>query len=147
MGGRSFELRIKRIETFASEYVGFVRITADDGATGIGQVSTYNSDITSTVLHRQVAPWVLGVEFDDIDALGAGCHFTDCRHRDEPRCAVKAALAEGRLVPGRLESYLKLQDELAWLARQQDERAQLDEKRRSKIIGKALKQHLKTKRG
>ena len=36
---------------------------------GIGQVSTYNSDITSTVLHRQVAPWALGVEFDDIDAL------------------------------------------------------------------------------
>jgi L-alanine-DL-glutamate epimerase-like enolase superfamily enzyme len=66
---RSFELRIKRIETFATEFVGFVRITADDGATGIGQVSTYNSDITSTVLHRQVAPWVLGVEFDDIDAL------------------------------------------------------------------------------
>jgi L-alanine-DL-glutamate epimerase-like enolase superfamily enzyme len=62
-------LRIKRIETFTTEFVGFVRITADDGATGIGQVSTYNSDITSTVLHRQVAPWVLGVAFDDIDAL------------------------------------------------------------------------------
>lgn len=66
---RSFELRIKRIETFANEFIGFVRITGEDGATGIGQVSTYNSDITSTVLHRQVAPWVLGVEFDDIDAL------------------------------------------------------------------------------
>ena len=46
-----------------------MRITCDDGATGIGQVSTYNSDITSTVLHRQVAPWVLDVEFEDIDAL------------------------------------------------------------------------------
>src|SRR5438045_3770841 len=67
--GAGFHLRIKRIETFATEFVGFVRITADDGTTGIGQVSTYNSDITSTVLHRQVAPWVLGVEFDAIDAL------------------------------------------------------------------------------
>ncbi len=62
-------MRITRIETFSTEYVGFVRITTESGATGIGQVSTYNSDITSTVLHRQVAPWVLGVEFEDIDAL------------------------------------------------------------------------------
>jgi len=62
-------LKIKRIETFANRFVGFVRITAEDGAQGIGQVSTYQSDITSTVLHRQVAPYVLGVEFEDIDAL------------------------------------------------------------------------------
>lgn len=62
-------MKIKRIETFATQFVGFVRITAEDGAQGIGQVSTYNSDITSAVLHRQVAPHVLGVEFDDIDAL------------------------------------------------------------------------------
>jgi L-alanine-DL-glutamate epimerase-like enolase superfamily enzyme len=63
------QMRIDRIETFSTEFVGFVRITTDTGATGLGQVSTYNADITSTVLHRQVAPWVLGVEFDDIDRL------------------------------------------------------------------------------
>src|SRR6201991_3137847 len=62
-------VKIKRIETFSTPFVGFVRITADDGTEGIGQVSTYNSDITSTVLHRQVAPHVLRVEFNDIDAL------------------------------------------------------------------------------
>jgi ribosome biogenesis GTPase len=84
--------------------------------------------------------------FDDIEALAGGCHFTDCRHRDEPRCAVKAAVDEGRLAPERLESYLKLQDELAFLARQQDERAQIEEKRRGKIGAKALRQHLKSKR-
>jgi len=61
--------------------------------------------------------------FDDIDAVAAGCHFTDCRHRDEPRCAVKAAVAGGTVRADRLESYLKLQDELAELARQQEERA------------------------
>ncbi|MBI4264239.1 MAG: ribosome small subunit-dependent GTPase A [Acidobacteria bacterium] len=84
--------------------------------------------------------------FDDIETLAAGCRFTDCRHRDEPRCAVKEAVADGRLAPDRLASYLKLQDELAFLARQQDERAQLEEKRRSKVTGKALKQYLKTRR-
>jgi ribosome biogenesis GTPase / thiamine phosphate phosphatase len=85
--------------------------------------------------------------FDDIEGLAAECRFTDCRHRDEPRCAVKAAVEAGTLSAARLDSYLKLQDELGFLARQQDERAQLEEKRRNKVMGKALKQHLKTKRG
>jgi ribosome biogenesis GTPase len=61
--------------------------------------------------------------FDEIEALAPGCHFTDCRHRDEPRCAVKEAVAEGKILPERLESYLKVQNELAELARQQEERA------------------------
>jgi len=84
--------------------------------------------------------------FDDIEALAAACHFGDCRHRDEPRCAVKAAVADGRLPASRLESYLKLQDELVRLAQLQDERAQIEEKRRGKIGAKALRAHLKTKR-
>ena len=100
---------------------------------------------------RELQLWDVGEAFsetfEDVEALAGGCRFTDCRHRDEPRCAVKAAVDEGRLSAARLESYLKLQDELGYLARQQDERAQLEEKRRSKIMGKALKQHLKTKRG
>jgi ribosome biogenesis GTPase len=85
--------------------------------------------------------------FDDVETLARGCHFTDCRHRDEPRCAVKAAVAEGVLAADRLQSYLKLKDELSHLARQQDERAQLEDKRRARVMGKALKQHLKSKRG
>jgi ribosome biogenesis GTPase / thiamine phosphate phosphatase len=84
--------------------------------------------------------------FDDVDALAAYCHFTDCRHRGEPRCAVAAAIAAGDLPAERLEAYLKLRDEIASVERQQDVRAQLDEKRRSKVMGKALRQHLKTKR-
>ena len=84
--------------------------------------------------------------FDDINALAGECHFTDCRHRDEPRCAVKAAVDEGHIAPDRLASYFKLQDELAYLARQQDERSQIEEKRRGKIGAKALRQHLKSKR-
>ncbi len=85
--------------------------------------------------------------FDDIEALAAGCRFTDCRHRDEPRCAVKAAAADGRLDPRRLESYQKLRDELRALERRQDERAQLEDKRRARVIGKAVKKHIKEKRG
>jgi L-alanine-DL-glutamate epimerase-like enolase superfamily enzyme len=62
-------MKIKRIETFCSPFVGFVRVTADNGAEGWGQVSTYNADITCQILHRQVAPWSLGENAYGIDAL------------------------------------------------------------------------------
>ena len=84
--------------------------------------------------------------FEDIEALAAGCHFTNCRHRDEPRCAVKAAIEAGTLDRRRLESYLKLQDELRVLEERQDERALLEQKRQSKSTGKALTKHIKSKR-
>ena len=63
--------------------------------------------------------------FDEIEALAAGCHFTDCRHREEPRCAVKAAIDDGRLEAERLESYVKLQNELDDLARRKEEYVRL----------------------
>jgi L-alanine-DL-glutamate epimerase-like enolase superfamily enzyme len=62
-------MKIKTIETFSTEFVGFVRVTVDSGEQGWGQVSTYNSDITSTILHRQIAPWSLGWDATDIDGL------------------------------------------------------------------------------
>jgi len=62
-------MKIQRIETFCNAFVGFVRVTTDDGAQGWGQVSTYHADISALVLHRQVAPWALGADALDIDAL------------------------------------------------------------------------------
>lgn len=62
-------MKIKSIETFSTQYVGFVRVTCDQGAQGWGQVSTYNADISSLVLHRQVAPWALGQDAGNIDSL------------------------------------------------------------------------------
>ena len=59
-------MKIRKIETFCTEFVGFVRVTAEDGLQGWGQVSTYNADITSTIVHRQVAPWALGRDAADI---------------------------------------------------------------------------------
>ncbi len=62
-------VRIKKIETFCNEFVGFVRLTGDDGSQGWGQVSPYHADISTTVLHRQVAPWCLGQDALDIERL------------------------------------------------------------------------------
>jgi ribosome biogenesis GTPase / thiamine phosphate phosphatase len=81
--------------------------------------------------------------FDDIEALAEGCHFTDCRHRGEPRCAVTAASADGRLQAGRLDSYLRLQEELVGLAQQRDQRAELDEKRRNRTAGRTPRRSIK----
>ena len=60
---------IDKLETFSNEFVCFVRVTANTGAIGWGQTSTYNADITATIFHRQIAPWVLGRNALDIDAL------------------------------------------------------------------------------
>jgi ribosome biogenesis GTPase / thiamine phosphate phosphatase len=81
----------------------------------------------------------LAETFGEILALGAGCRFRDCRHDAEPGCAVKAAVRSGSLPAGRYDSYLKLSHERAATEKLRDERALLDEKRRAKVLNKALK--------
>jgi ribosome biogenesis GTPase len=85
--------------------------------------------------------------FDDIEVHAAHCHFGNCRHSGEPRCAVVAAVGRGEISAERLGGFLKVQQELQVGARQRDERAVREEKRRSKVMGKALKQRLKSKWG
>lgn len=51
--------------------------------------------------------------FADVEALAAQCRFRDCRHENEPGCALLAAVERGELDPGRFANYLKLRDELA----------------------------------
>jgi L-alanine-DL-glutamate epimerase-like enolase superfamily enzyme len=62
-------MRITAIETFAAPRVAFVRVTAEDGGQGWGQLATYHADISAEVLHRQVAPHVLGQPTDTLDDL------------------------------------------------------------------------------
>lgn len=53
----------------------------------------------------------LATTFADIEALAARCRFADCRHRHEPGCQVKEAIAAGTLDAARLERYRKLSHE------------------------------------
>ncbi|ELT44249.1 ribosome small subunit-dependent GTPase A [Arthrobacter nitrophenolicus] len=62
--------------------------------------------------------------FGDVEELAAGCRFSDCSHQGEPGCAVQEALADGSLPERRWHSYLKLQRELAALARRSSVAAQ-----------------------
>jgi ribosome biogenesis GTPase len=54
-----------------------------------------------------------GVEqaFQDLEVLARGCEYTNCAHGGEQRCAVTAAVADGRLTRARLESWLRLRAE------------------------------------
>lgn len=47
-------------------------------------------------------------EYARICAGEEGCRFESCRHDQEPDCAVKAALEQGRLDPGRYRRYLRI---------------------------------------
>lgn len=83
---------------------------------------------------RELALWAdedaLDATFVDVDALAAYCRFSDCSHHAEPGCAVLAAVDSGELDEARLESWRKLQRELAHLARKQDARLASEERKR-----------------
>jgi ribosome biogenesis GTPase / thiamine phosphate phosphatase len=61
---------------------------------------------------RELQLWVDGggsdQVFEDLEVVAAGCRFRDCHHQNEPGCALLAAVTEGRLDQGRLDSLLKL---------------------------------------
>jgi len=84
--------RISKIETFCDRFVGFVRVTAEDGAIGWGQTSTYNADITAQILHRQVAPWVLGEGTGDILGLVERVEEKEHKFPGSYRCRALAGL-------------------------------------------------------
>jgi ribosome biogenesis GTPase len=83
--------------------------------------------------------------FDDIAALAASCSFTDCAHDTEPRCAVKAAVADGRLAADRLESYHKLGREQAMLAARQDGLVQQQAKKKLRTQFRAFRKDVQTR--
>lgn len=49
--------------------------------------------------------------FADIVELAAQCRFADCLHDTEPGCAVRSAIDDGRIEPGRLRRFRKLKSE------------------------------------
>ena len=92
---------------------------------------------------RELQLWDAGGRsetFADVTALAEQCRFRDCRHREEPGCAVTAAVAAGELPEARLESFRKLDAEREYAERQQDERALLERKRQGRIGAKAIRQ-------
>ncbi len=81
--------------------------------------------------------------FPDIEAAAETCRFRDCAHRDEPGCAVAAAIESGALPAERLANYHKLVREAHIIAMRTDPRLRAEEKRQWKMILKSVKDHHK----
>lgn len=84
--------------------------------------------------------------FPEIEALAGTCRFRDCKHENEPGCAVLEAVEGGELDHGRLASFRKLQAEAAYEARRSDPLARAAALSDWKTSLKTLKYHPKHKR-
>ena len=71
--------------------------------------------------------------------LAGRCRFRDCRHVDEPGCAVAAAVAAGTLSARRVASHAKLEREVAWLRDRYDARLRAEQRRRWREIARAMR--------
>ena len=76
-------------------------------------------------------------QFSDVVELTTQCRFSDCKHQTEPKCAVKAAIANGSLPLDRWESYLKLEAEVQQGLVKQDKALATEQKRQWKKLTEA----------
>ena len=82
---------------------------------------------------RAVSLWSSGTgierAFADVFTLSEKCRFRDCKHREEPGCAVSAAVIAGKLDPRRLDSMKRLVAEEAALEEEQKARLKVEDRR------------------
>ncbi|WP_127475173.1 ribosome small subunit-dependent GTPase A [Sulfurivermis fontis] len=88
-----------------------------------------------------LAPAAGGVEaqFHSLHELAARCRYTDCRHADEPGCAVQAARQRGELDEDAWQHYLKL------LAEERHNIAAHERHQRERAFGRMVRAVLKDK--
>jgi ribosome biogenesis GTPase len=132
---------------------GRQKVTAISGPIGKGMHTTSNRELIAlpggamlidTPGMRELHVWAdegaLSETFEDIEELIVQCRFRDCRHQSEPGCAVKAAIEDGSLSPERFSNYLRLQRELASLARRRAKKARLAWRKRKRWRKTAARQ-------
>lgn len=85
----------------------------------------------------------LSSSFQDIEELSSHCRYRDCQHKTEPGCAVNGAVESGKLEYSRVQSYFKLQKELAFIERKANTQAKLAEQRKWKQVAKGMKKKYK----
>lgn len=86
----------RHVELFTLREGGYVLDTPGFSSLEITEVSDIEAD-------------ELWEYFPEI-AAAKGCRFRGCRHINEPECAVKRLVAEGRIMPSRYDSYRAIYD-------------------------------------
>ena len=79
--------------------------------------------------------------FADLEELATACKFSDCTHRTEPGCAVLAEIESGGLDAGRLQSWRKLQREIAAAERRIDPSARAQWHAQVKAFQRSIRRH------
>jgi ribosome biogenesis GTPase / thiamine phosphate phosphatase len=93
---------------------------------------------------RELGLWDAGAGIDevfgDLIEVAAQCRFRNCKHQQEPGCAVRAAAADDPGVLARLESKRKLEREQARLDNARDLRAKAEQRRELRRRARAMRQ-------
>lgn len=85
--------------------------------------------------------------FEDVEALASQCRFSDCSHRSEPGCAIRAAIAHGELPADRFAAYQKLEREAYRSVLATDALARRAERKKWSQISKSVDVHMRFKYG
>jgi ribosome biogenesis GTPase len=80
----------------------------------------------------------LDESFSDIHELSRTCRFADCSHAQEPGCAVRAAIEDGRLSEARYQGYLKLRKETEF-----HDASYVEKRKKDKEFGRLVKSVMK----
>jgi ribosome biogenesis GTPase len=97
-------------------------------------VLPYGGIVVDTPGMRELQLWEadegMDTAFADVAELIAQCRFSDCAHKTEPGCSIRAALVDGSLPRERWESYTKLQRELFALEVKLDKALKSDQRKK-----------------
>ena len=85
----------RHVELFSLPSGGYIADTPGFGSFDIEQMES-------------IRPGQLQFCFPEFAPMIGRCRFNDCTHRTEPGCAVREAMASGRIQPTRHESYVRL---------------------------------------
>lgn len=96
----------------------------------------------------QMAEGAAGLDdaFAEIASLAGLCRYRDCRHDDEPGCAVNEAVSRGELDPKRLANFKKMRREIERFEIRSDARLRREEEKKWKQIAKSIKNFSKENR-
>jgi ribosome biogenesis GTPase len=91
-------------------------------------------------------PEAVGSAFPEIEEAARRCRFGDCRHENEPGCAVLEDVERRILDPARLASFLRLRREAENLDMRRDESRRSEIRARERSFGRMVRQALRHKK-
>jgi len=146
------------INTLFGEEVAFVQEISDSSNKGKHttthrelMVLPQGGVIIDTPGMRELQLWDGGEgiteTFDDLEELALQCKFTDCKHKNEPGCAIQQAIEKGDIDETRLKSYQKLKREVEYMESKQNVKVALDNKKKWKQIHNSTRRFNKRNTG